>query len=113
MIYSHESNDVEKIFQIYLSLFPRAAASSLRARAKRAKLLIVGFGDTVTHGCPMLSQKDETGAVFPTTLTGERVGEYLHILAQAPLGVEKTDRNRCTGLYGLYRLHPADVELRL
>jgi hypothetical protein len=39
----------------------------------------------------MLSQKDETGVVFPTTLTGERVGEYLHMLAQALLGVEKTD----------------------
>jgi hypothetical protein len=40
------------------------------------------------------------------------MGEYLHMLAQALLGVE-TDRNRCTGLYRLYSLHPADVELRL
>jgi hypothetical protein len=31
------------------------------------------------------------------------------MLAQALLGVEKTDHNRCTSLYRLYGLHPADV----
>ena len=41
------------------------------------------------------------------------MGEYLHMLAQALLGVEKTDRNWCNGLYRLYCLHPDDVELRL
>jgi len=68
--YSHQSNDAEKFFQsmpttsLSMSLFLRAAASSLRARAERAKLLIVGFGDTVTHLCPMLPQKDKTGWYF-------------------------------------------------
>jgi len=32
------------------------------------------------------------------------------MLAQARLGVEKTDRNRCTSLYSPYSLYHADVE---
>jgi hypothetical protein len=59
-----------------------------------------------------MSKKTRQGGIFDHT-TGERMGEYLHMLAQAPLGVEKTDRNWCNGLYRLYCLHPDDVELRL
>jgi hypothetical protein len=35
------------------------------------------------------------------------------MLARALLGIEKTDRNRCTGLYKLYVLHPANVRPQL
>jgi hypothetical protein len=52
-------------------------------------------------------------AVFPITLLAREWVSSLHMLAQALLGVEKTDRNRCTGLDRLYVLHPTDVGPRL
>ena len=59
------------------------------------------------------ASKRRDGGISDHT-TGERMGEYLHMLAQAPLlGVEKTNRNRCNSLYRLYCLRPDDVELRL
>lgn len=57
--------------------------------------------------------KDATGRYFRPHYWRENGVSSLHMLAQALLGVEKTDRNRCTGLDRLYVLHPADVGPRL
>lgn len=76
------------------------------------ELPAVGFVNAVTHGCPMLSQRRD-GVVCLTTLLAREWVSSLHMLARALLGVEKTDRNRCTGLYKLYVLHPANVRPQL
>ena len=76
------------------------------------ELLAVGFVNTVTHGCPILSQRRDR-AVYLTTLLAREWVSSLHMLARALLGIEKTDRNRCTGLYKLYVLHPANVRPQL
>jgi len=71
------------------------------------ELLAVGFVNTVTHGCPMLSQRRDRAVCLTKLLAREWVSS-LYMLTRALLGIEKTDR-----LDRLYGLHLTVVRPRL